>query len=117
MVLDVPTGMYAPDWNNLVISDGSMFPTPYSGTANGANVTIVWEPTPIANQSDEDLFFVFISGTDGQVIIKGEASRVAGTIVVPMVNTVASILYAVGFFMNPTTLIVSPSFNLEIVVT
>lgn len=117
MVLDVPTGMYTPDWNNLVISDGSMFPTPFIGEASATTVDINWETTPTANQSDEDLFFVFISGADGQVIVKGEANRVAGTIVVPMVNAVASILYAVGFFMNPTTLIVSPSYNLEIVVT
>lgn len=116
MVLNVGTGIYVPDWNNLVISDGSMFPTPYLGTANGANVTIAWEPTPIANQSDEDLFFMFITGADTQEFIQGTASRIDGGIVVPMVNAIASTIYAVGFFMNPTTLIVSPSFNLEIVV-
>lgn len=116
MVLDPNTLVYVPDWNNLVISDGSLYPTAYIGVADGTDVTLTWWNIPEANQSDEDLFFVFISGTDGQELIKGEASRVDGTIVVPMVNTIGSTLYAVGFFMNPTTLIVSPSFNLEIVV-
>jgi hypothetical protein len=116
MVLDTVNLVYTPDWNNLVISDGSLYPTPYIGVADGTDVTLTWWNIPQANQSDEDIFFVFISGTDGQELIKGEASRVDGTIVVPMVNTIGSTLYAVGFFMNPTTLIVSPSFNLEIVV-
>lgn len=116
MVLDPVTLVYVPDWNNLVISDGSLYPTPYIGVADGTDVTLTWSNIPQANQSDEDLFFVSISGADDQEIIKGSASRVDGTIVVPMVNAIASTLYAVGFFMNPTTLIVSPSFNLEIVV-
>lgn len=116
MVLDPNTLVYVPDWNNLVISDGSLYPTPYLGVADGTDVTLTWSNAPEANQSDEDIFFAFISGADGQQIIKGEASRVDGTIVVPMVNTIGSELYAVGFFMNPTTLIVSPSFNLNIVV-
>lgn len=117
MALSTVTLEYAPDWNNLVISDGSMFPTPFTGEATATTVTIEWEPNPMANQSEEDLFFMFISGADGQETIQGSASRVDGTIVVPMTNTVASELYAVGFFMNPTSLIVSPSYNLNIVVT
>lgn len=117
MALDPMTLEYAPDWNNLVISDGSMFPTTFIGQATATTVTIEWVPVPTANQSEEDLFFMFISGADNQVTIQGSASRVDGTIVVPMPNIVASELYAVGFFMNPTSLIVSPSYNLNIVVT
>ena len=117
LALDPMTSEYAPDWNNLVISDGTMFPTVYAGTASATEVEINWGPEPIANQSDEDLFFAFVSGTADQLYVQGTASRVDGTITIPMVNTVASTVYAVGFFMNPTTLIVSPSYNLEIVVT
>jgi len=117
MALDPVTLEYGTDWNNLVISDGSMFPTPFTGVATATTVTIAWDPIPTANQSEEDLFFMFINGQDGQKTIQGSASRVDGTIVVPMTNTVASELFAVGFFMNPTSLIVSPSYNLNIVVT
>lgn len=117
MALSVPTGEYGTDWNNLVISDGSLLPTVFSGTASATEVELTWPSSGIANQSDEDLFFCFVTGAEGQEYVNGTASRLDGTITIPMSNTVASTVYAVGFFMNPTTLIVSPSYNLEIVVT
>jgi len=117
MALSVPTGEYGTDWNNLVISDGSLVPTVFTGTASATEVELTWPTATIANQSDEDLFFCFVTGEQSQQYALGTASHVDGTITIPMDNTVASTVYAVGFFMNPTTLIVSPSYNLEIVVT
>lgn len=116
LILDPMTSVYVPDWNNLVISDGTMFPTVFTGTAIATEVSLTWTTATIANQSDEDLFFCFVTGEAGQEFALGTASHVDGTIKIPMVNAVASTINAVGFFMNPTTLIVSPSYNLEIVV-
>lgn len=116
MVLSMPSGIYVPDWNNLVISDGSLVPTVFTGTASATEVELTWPTATIANQSDEDLFFCFVTGAQSQQFALGTASHVDGTITIPMGNAVASTVYAVGFFMNPTTLIVSPSYNLEIVV-
>ena len=117
LALSPVTSEYAPDWNNLVISDGTMFPAVFTGTADASKVELTWPIAAIANQSDEDLFFCFVTGETSQEYALGTFTRVAGTITIPMVNAVASTINAVGFFMNPTTLIVSPSYNLEIVVT
>ncbi len=117
MALSGPVGEYATIWSNLVISDGTMFPTVFTGTASATEVELTWPIATIANQSDEDLFFCFVTGEVSQEFALGTASHVDGTITIPMVNAIASTINAVGFFMNPTTLIVSPSYNLEIVVT
>lgn len=117
LALDPMTSEYAPDWNNLVISDGTMFPTDFIGKAIATEVELTWPTAPIANQSDEDLFFCFVTGAESQMYVLGTASHVDGTVKIAMDNAVASTINAVGFFMNPTTLIVSPSYNLEIVVT
>lgn len=117
LALDPVTSEYAPDWNNLVISDGTMFPTVFTGTASATEVVLTWPTAAIANHSGEDLFFCFVTGEAGQEFALGTDIRSGGTMPIAMVNAVASTINAVGFFMNPTTLIVSPSYNLEIVVT
>lgn len=116
LALDPLLSEYVTDWNNLVISDGTMFPTVFTGTASATEVELTWPTAAIANQSDEDLFFCFVTGELSQEYALGTTTRLYGTITIPMVNAIASTINAVGFFMNPTTLIVSPSFNLEIVV-
>lgn len=116
MAFNPTTLTYNGDFNNLVISDGSLFPRPFEATASATEVEVTWSPDGIANQSDEDLFFAVVIGTEFQTLSQGQASRIDGTVTIPMVNLVATEIYVVGFFMNPTSLIVSPSFPLSVIV-
>lgn len=117
LLYDALTTEWAPDWNNLVVAEGSIFPSTFVGVGSITDVDITWPATPINNQSSGDLAYAVAIGTGDQDFSLGAVDRSTGTLNIPLVSAVADSVYVALFFMNPTTLKVSSSSVLEIVIT
>lgn len=117
LLLDGVSAQWVPDFQNLVVAEGSIFPTPFTGVGTGTDIDISWEPTPINNQSENDLAYAVAIGAREQAFSLGIVPRSAGTINIPLVSAIADSVYVALFFMNPTTLKVSSSCVVEIVTT
>lgn len=117
LLFDPITTTWTPDFQNLVVAEGSIFPAPFTGVGSVASVVLTWASTPINNQSSGDLAYAVAIGESAQAFSLGAVARSVGTINIPLVSTVADSVYVALFFMNPTTLKVSSSAVYEIVIT
>ena len=118
---DEPTSSWLPAYQNLVISEGSLYPTTIEvETLVAENLTIVWTASIFANQSPDDelVIIAFVAGQT-EVSIRevirsvGEATLTFGT--APANGQVISVC---GFFITSDGRIVSNSyaFNHTVVV-
>lgn len=97
---------------NLVVSDGSLFPNPFTVSSAAGIVTIGWSTTPVSNQNGTDeLFGVVICGSS-TVFINGDIGRSLGTTTVDLSAEANLAPFRCAlFFMRYDGLIVSSSTN------
>lgn len=122
MVWDEPTTQWIPNGEQLVIAEGSLQQNPFDiedVTTAGFNIT--WNPTTIANQSNDDKisYLVFKSGVDPLFFrFNGSApvNRSAGTAPVLFPLADGDEVTIVSFFVRSDGTIVSNSYPVIVTV-
>lgn len=109
------TGEWVRRSENIVIAEGSLFPTPfYSSFADASTLNLLWETSVVANQTTSDSFIgiavaenqlATISRLDGITRSDAGGQFIFGT---PLADGEEVLIS--GFFMSPDGAIVSNSF-------
>tara|TARA_R110000868_G_C10906200_1_gene764629 strand:- start:688 stop:1317 length:630 start_codon:yes stop_codon:yes gene_type:complete len=116
--LTFATDKWEPDFTQIVISEGSLYPTVITlDSQDDTGVVIEWPTSPINNQTAEDAFFAVAIGATAQTFDLGTVTRSAGTQSIGIASTVGDTVYVACFFMNTDTLKVSNSMVLSVEIT
>lgn len=112
---DAETGNWVRTSQNIVIAEGSLYPTPFgSSFANASTLNLSWDPNVVANQTSTDSFIgiavaesqiATISRLDGVTRSDAGGQFIFGT---PLADGEEVLIS--GFFMSPDGAIVSNSF-------
>lgn len=108
---DVDNNIWVPDFERLVISEGSLFPTiPEFTGATTTSLNIEWPNSPVNNQAENDLLFALIVTQNETKFVLGTTLRVDGSASVPLVGAnIGDEVFAVVFFASNDMRIVSNS--------
>lgn len=99
---------------NLVISEGSLYPTPVSASSAAGIITVSWSPTAVNNQAGTDEVYIAVLAEEAHAFVIGDIGRSTGSAAINMSALPNSTPYTViAFFMRYDTLIVSNSHNVS----
>lgn len=119
LIWDEPTGSWLPQYQNLVISEGSLFQSQFNlNELDGADLIIDFPTATFANQSaDDELVIIAFVGNQLQSSIR-TVIHSAGTVTLTFGNapTNGQTVTAVGYFITSDGRIVSNSYALQFVV-
>ena len=113
MVWNNGTGIWEPDYNNLVIAEGSLLQSNVTFTSLvGAVLTVEWDTNTLGNQSTNDALCIVAFCNNDTVTDIGNVARSAGTRTVTFLNVpaVGDIVTFVSYFFTADMRIVSNSY-------
>lgn len=110
LVWNTSTWQLAPP--NLVISEGSLYPTPLVfNEIDGNNVVIDFDPVPAHNQTAADTLYL-VGMKEGETVFSTSVLRSEGTVTVSFTSLVNGDEVAIyGFFLRSDGSIVSNSYS------
>lgn len=112
MVWDEVENRWEPDFDRLVISEGSLYDEPIlAGTSNGTQVEVSWDGEVTGNQAPDDRFFAVAIGESAHAFSLGTVERSAESCTIPLVTANGEEVWVVGFFLRNDGTIVSNSSN------
>lgn len=118
---DEPTSSWLPAYQNLVISEGSLYPTTIEvDTLVAADLTIKWTASIVANQAPDDelVIIAFVAGQTAMAIRQSTRSIGEATLTFDTAPANGQVVSVCGFFITSDGRIVSNSyaFNHTVVV-
>lgn len=109
---------WIPDYKNLVVAEGSLFPSPiYFDSTAGNTVSITWETALYANQSADDKLQLVAMKGDETVFSLGILERQDGGADIDFgALATGDKVFICAFFITSDKRIVSNSFTLEVTI-